>query len=789
CYGTISIEVPEGFHYSDFPDNLCESLKDMAMSIRGRGNSTWKKSMKKPYKIKLDKKTDVFGLGKNKHWALLANVSDPSFIKDRITGWLGDEMGFEFSPRGVPVDLVMTGQEYGTRYLGSYYFTETVRVDTNRLEIDELSETDTEEPDITGGYLVQNASQLREGSPDRFFTRRGVEWGTHTPSFDTEEENLLLNGPGDNAGETGEGTDESESDAGDQKDGTDGSEDSVNTSDAETDNSSENDHAPLLEEDMILTELGDAYENPVQQQYIQNHIQQFEDILFSPGTGYRELMDLESAAKYWWVNDFSMNTDGFATGSTYIYKKRDANGVTGKLFWGPLWDFDYAWGYQPYYDEFSPRHEWLNALFCDREEGGFLEEVKKQWPVFKEAIEKLIEDGGIIDRYYEETRASAEQDFIKYYPDRTYKDAVDDVKTWIRNRLAWTEANLAQLDDLAHSVTFMADGEIYALTYKENNGYNFIYGNEDHPEKEGFVFLGWEDEEGNLIKEKTVVDRDMVLTAAYVDESEATRAEDITFRKTADITGYNRILPEYTIDYCVIPEDAMDKRVDWSSSDESLATVSENGVVTYTGPGEVIITARLKNGVSRTFTLVITREDLPVPESIQPEQEEIRLTVGEQAPIIFRTEPSPAVINSYDYYAEDDAIVSVNEYGVLKALSTGETVLHVNTSTDGSGWGQYYRCETSVRVIVSEGTSPDDPSGPDEPDEPTDPDKPEDLYTVISETSLSWVKGGHEGLQIVVRRSEADETCFSHFTGVSIDGKSIRKYKDYTAVSGSTVAT
>ena len=273
CYGTISIEVPEGFHYSDFPDNLCESLKDMAMSIRGRGNSTWKKSMKKPYKIKLDKKTDIFGLGKNKHWALLANVSDPSFIKDRITGWLGDEMGFECSPRGVPVDLVMTGQEYGTRYLGSYYFTETVRVDTNRLEIDELSETDTEEPDITGGYLVQNASQLREGSPDRFFTRRGVEWGTHTPSFDTEEENLLLNGPGDNAGETGEGTDESESDAGDQKDGTDGSEDSGNTSDAETDNSSENDHAPLLEEDMILPELGDAYENPVQQQYIQNHIQ------------------------------------------------------------------------------------------------------------------------------------------------------------------------------------------------------------------------------------------------------------------------------------------------------------------------------------------------------------------------------------------------------------------------------------------------------------------------------------------------------------------------------------
>ena len=41
CYGTISIEVPEGFHYSDFPDSVCESISDLSMSIRGRGNSTW----------------------------------------------------------------------------------------------------------------------------------------------------------------------------------------------------------------------------------------------------------------------------------------------------------------------------------------------------------------------------------------------------------------------------------------------------------------------------------------------------------------------------------------------------------------------------------------------------------------------------------------------------------------------------------------------------------------------------------------------------------------------------
>ena len=61
CYGTVSIEVPDGFHYSDYPDLPCETIEDLAMSIRGRGNSTWQKADKKAFKIKLDDKTDLFG--------------------------------------------------------------------------------------------------------------------------------------------------------------------------------------------------------------------------------------------------------------------------------------------------------------------------------------------------------------------------------------------------------------------------------------------------------------------------------------------------------------------------------------------------------------------------------------------------------------------------------------------------------------------------------------------------------------------------------------------------------
>ena len=42
----------------------------LPMQIRGRGHSSWK-GPKKPYKIKLAKKTAMMGMPKNKHWALL----------------------------------------------------------------------------------------------------------------------------------------------------------------------------------------------------------------------------------------------------------------------------------------------------------------------------------------------------------------------------------------------------------------------------------------------------------------------------------------------------------------------------------------------------------------------------------------------------------------------------------------------------------------------------------------------------------------------------------------------
>ena len=348
CFGTVSIDVPDGFRYSDMQDVSLSDLPDRVSAIKGRGNSSWRAKTKKPYKLKLDKKADVLGLGKNKHWVLLANAYDRTLIKDRVTAWLGDDIGMEFTPRGVPVDIIMRNTE-GTyeKYLGSYYLSEQVRVGENRIEIDELEEGDTDTALISGGYLVQNAGQTDTSSPNYFKTDHDVIWANHTPNFDPDD---------------------------------------------------------------------DGYVNDMQKEYIRGYMQDLEDALYSgdfegtEGTSYRDMMDLKSAAQYWLVMQASMNADAYVTGSTYVYKKRD-----DILYWGPLWDFDYAWYYDNNYTEFEVNHNWIKVMLYDKEQGGFVPEIKACWPEVKVSLLRIAEDGGVIDQYYEETKLSQQMD-LEYYP-------------------------------------------------------------------------------------------------------------------------------------------------------------------------------------------------------------------------------------------------------------------------------------------------------------------------------------------------------------------------------------
>lgn len=123
---------------------LGTEAEPLPMQIRGRGHSSWK-GAKKPYKLKLEKKTAIMGMPENKHWALLKPT------ENTIAGLqLGKLMGMVWTPSFRPVEVVLNSD-----YIGLYFLTETIRIDENRVNIYEQQDKETNPDLITGGWLVE----------------------------------------------------------------------------------------------------------------------------------------------------------------------------------------------------------------------------------------------------------------------------------------------------------------------------------------------------------------------------------------------------------------------------------------------------------------------------------------------------------------------------------------------------------------------------------------------------------------------------------------------------------
>jgi len=98
-------------------------------SIRGRGNTTWTWP-KKPYQIKLEDRISLLGMPAHKRWVLLANFMDRTLMRNLVSMHVASMTSLAWTPRCVPVELVLNG-----KHQGSYLLIEQVRIDENRVNI------------------------------------------------------------------------------------------------------------------------------------------------------------------------------------------------------------------------------------------------------------------------------------------------------------------------------------------------------------------------------------------------------------------------------------------------------------------------------------------------------------------------------------------------------------------------------------------------------------------------------------------------------------------------------
>ena len=398
-----------------------------SIKIRGRGNSSWFLP-KKPYRIKLDKKTDLFGMGSNKNWVLIANYLDESLIRNTTAFQISEELGLT-TMQSVWTDVVLNGE-----YVGNYQLCEQIRLDEDRVNI---FDWEAEAKEIASAVCKKEKKAGiildKDALEDQLTT--DLSWVT-TGVFSFNDVIYNINAYYDVEDDISGGY--------------------------LFELSNEYDEISKFQTDSELKVMIKSPEylntNTDMMDYVQKYWQDFEKAYMSEdgyvdtdegNKHYTEFADIDTMVSYWLVMEIMGNKDA-------IYKSRYAYKDTNDLIkFGPVWDFDWGagslavgpeatgWKMSRYSNTQNFYKEFLDdPLFISKA-------TEKYWAI-RPYLEKLIENNGIIDSEHEYLSKSGDADKDRWDRHKTWPDTARDFegdfaafKTYLTDRIAWLDKQFA----------------------------------------------------------------------------------------------------------------------------------------------------------------------------------------------------------------------------------------------------------------------------------------------------------------------------------------------------------
>ncbi len=143
----------------------------------------------------------------------------------------------------------------------------------------------------------------------------------------------------------------------------------------------------------------------------------------------------------------------------------------------------------------------------------------------------------------------------------------------------------------------------------------------------------------------------------------------------------------------VLPEDAFCQDLIWTSNNEEIAAVDENGYVSGYKPGSVVITAASADEISANIKATCKVNVLQAASSIELSETELVMNLGKTQNITATVLPENTSNKAVIWESSDPEIVAVTN-GMLRAVNCGEAVIKA-TAADGSG----VEAECTVTVI------------------------------------------------------------------------------------------
>ncbi|MDE7266861.1 MAG: CotH kinase family protein [Lachnospiraceae bacterium] len=290
-----SKEHHEGGSYLFLDENGKPCYEGRIDDIHCRGNSSYEETDKKSYRIELQDKCDLFGMGEDKDWILTANAFDDTLLRNVLAFDIAKKLRLAYTPSVTYTDVYVNGD-----FVGNYLLSQPVEIGKNRVNIEDLQKN------------MKKLNESKELSEYEFFMeQQGRLFSTKGYRIENEPQDIsggyLLE---------------------------------LETSDRYGLESS----GFLTSRMQPVVFASPKYASYNQVSYVADLYQDFEDAMFaedgySPYTGkhYSEYIDMESFARKYLLEELVKNLDASFT-SQYIYKPSDA--VSTKFFAGPAWDYD-----------------------------------------------------------------------------------------------------------------------------------------------------------------------------------------------------------------------------------------------------------------------------------------------------------------------------------------------------------------------------------------------------------------------------------------------------------------
>ncbi len=240
------------------------------------------------------------------------------------------------------------------------------------------------------------------------------------------------------------------------------------------------------------------------------------------------------------------------------------------------------------------------------------------------------------------------------------------------------------------------------LSLKGTNSTNIRYQSSDNNIATVNEFSGYVTGIKNGTTTITAYDGNKTVDTCTVEVYTPSSSVNITSLKLSDTNIMLYVGNTKQLKVTIAPSNATNKKIIWSTSNSSVATINSNGVVTAKSEGTATIKVRTENDISATCKVTVKKKSTPTTvavTSVTLNKTSLSITKGSTSKLTATVAPSNASNKTITWSSSNTSIVTVDKNGNVKGIKEGSA-----TITAKSNNGKTATC--MVTVTKSSTTSP-----------------------------------------------------------------------------------